>query len=41
MRYTVILHPDQKGGFSVQLPAFDGVMTQGNTFEQALETRKI
>jgi antitoxin HicB len=35
--FTVILTPEQKGGYSVSIPAFDGAVTQGDTFEQAME----
>jgi predicted RNase H-like HicB family nuclease len=35
--YTVILSPQRAGGYSVSIPAFDGAVTQGDTFEQAME----
>jgi antitoxin HicB len=36
MRYTVLLHPDESGGFSVTVPELDGCATQGGTFEEAV-----
>lgn len=35
--YTILLQPERAGGFSVSIPAFDGAVTQGDTFEQAME----
>lgn len=36
--YTVLLDPDEdEGGFTVTVPALPGVVTQGETAEQALE----
>jgi antitoxin HicB len=36
-RYTVILHPDlEEGGFSVEVSALPGWLTQGETYEDAL-----
>jgi predicted RNase H-like HicB family nuclease len=35
--YTVILSPERAGGSSVSIPAFESAVTQGDTFEQAME----
>ena len=37
MKYTVILVPDPAGGFSALAPAMPGCVSQGDTFEQALD----
>jgi len=34
--YTVVLEPDVKGGFAVCCPALPGVVTEGETVEEAL-----
>jgi antitoxin HicB len=36
-QYTVLLSPEEAGGYSVSIPAFDGAVTQGDTFEEAME----
>lgn len=36
LRYTVLLHPDETGGFAVTVPELDGCATQGRTFEEAV-----
>jgi len=40
MRYTIILHPEDQGGYSVTVPALDGCVTQGETFEEAVENAR-
>ena len=35
-RYTVLLYPDAEGGYSVVIPAFGWLATQGATVEEAL-----
>ncbi|MGH2352237.1 MAG: type II toxin-antitoxin system HicB family antitoxin [Chloroflexota bacterium] len=35
--YTIILEPDtQEGGYTVTVPALPGVVTQGETFDEAI-----
>jgi antitoxin HicB len=36
MRYTVLLEPEEDGGFVVSVPALPGCISQGDTREQAL-----
>jgi predicted RNase H-like HicB family nuclease len=39
--YTVLLDPDEEeGGYTVTVPALPGVVTQGETVEEALEMAK-
>ncbi len=33
--YTVLFEPAEEGGYVVSVPAFGGVMTQGETLEEA------
>jgi len=40
MRYTILLHPEDEGGFSVTVPALDGCVTQGDTFVDAVENAR-
>ena len=35
LRYTVILVPEEEGGYSVDVPALPGCYTQGETREEA------
>jgi len=35
-RYTVLLYPEAEGGYSVVVPAFGWLATQGSTVEEAL-----
>src|SRR5881398_2146021 len=36
-RYTILLHPDpDEGGYTVTVPALPGVVTQGETLEEAI-----
>lgn len=39
-RYTVLLYPDPDGGYSVLVPAFGLLATQGDTVEEALAMAK-
>lgn len=35
--YTILLHPDQEeGGYTVMVPAVPGVITEGDTIEEAI-----
>src|SRR4051812_5295030 len=36
-QYTVLLEPDEAGGFTVTVPALPGIVTQGETVEEALD----
>lgn len=36
LKYTVILIPEEEGGYSVEVPALPGCYTQGETREEAL-----
>ncbi|MBE9501450.1 MAG: type II toxin-antitoxin system HicB family antitoxin [Chloroflexi bacterium] len=36
MKYTVILVPEEEGGYSVEVPALPGCYTQGETREEAI-----
>jgi predicted RNase H-like HicB family nuclease len=38
--YTVILHPDETGGYWTEVPALPGCGSQGETVEEALEMTK-
>jgi antitoxin HicB len=39
--YTVLLDPDEEdGGYTVTVPALPGVVTQGETIDEALEMAK-
>ena len=36
-RYTILLHPDQEvGGYTVTVPALPGIVTEGDTIEEAI-----
>jgi antitoxin HicB len=37
LEYTVLLDPDDEGGYTVTVPALPGVITQGDTRDEALE----
>ena len=37
MRYTVILEPEEEGGFHIWCPALKGCHSQGDTKEEALD----
>jgi antitoxin HicB len=34
--YTIILDPDQEGGYTVTVPALPGCVTEGETVEECL-----
>jgi predicted RNase H-like HicB family nuclease len=36
MKLKVVLHPEEVGGYSVELPALPGCFSQGETVEEAL-----
>ena len=37
-QYTAVLEPDkEKGGYTVYIPSLPGCISEGDTFEQALE----
>lgn len=35
--YTVILEPAEEGGYTVTVPALPGCVTEGDTFEEAIQ----
>ena len=39
-RYTILLYPEPEGGYSVLVPAFGLLATQGDTVEEALAMAK-
>lgn len=39
-KFTVILEPEEDGGYSVHCPALPGCSSQGNTLEEALDNIK-
>lgn len=39
-KYTVIFEPAEEGGYVVYVPALQGCVTQGETFEQAYKMAK-
>ena len=36
-KFTVILEPEEDGGYSIHCPALPGCSSQGNTIEEALD----
>lgn len=40
LRYNVFFEPAEEGGFTVTVPRLPGVVTEGNTFEEAQENVK-
>lgn len=36
LKYTAVFEPEEKGGYSVTIPALPGCISQGETFEEAL-----
>lgn len=40
MKYTVILEPQEEGGYTVQCQELPGAISQGETKEEALENIK-
>lgn len=39
-RYTVVLEPANEGGYTVTVPALPGCISEGDTYEEALENIK-
>lgn len=39
-RFAVLLEPDEEGGFTVLVPSLPGVVTQGETVDEALENAR-
>lgn len=39
-QYTAVFEPEKGGGYSVTIPALAGCISQGDTFEEALENIK-
>ncbi len=40
-RYMIILHPDaEEGGYTVTVPALPGVVTEGESIEEAISMAK-
>jgi len=40
LKYTVILVPEEEGGYSVEVPALPGCFTQGETRDEAISMAK-
>lgn len=40
LKYTVIFEPAGEGGYMVSVPALPGCITEGDTFEEAMELTK-
>ncbi|MCL4365771.1 type II toxin-antitoxin system HicB family antitoxin [Patescibacteria group bacterium] len=40
LKYTVIFEPAEEGGYVVSVPALPGCVTEGDTFEKAVEMIK-
>ena len=40
LKYTVILVPEEEGGYSVEVPALPGCYTQGETRDEAISMAK-
>jgi predicted RNase H-like HicB family nuclease len=40
LKYTVILVPEEEGGYSVEVPALTGCYTQGETREEVIAMAK-
>ena len=40
LTYTVILDPAEEGGYTVTVPALPAVVTEGDTYEEAIEMAK-
>jgi len=39
-KYTIILTPEESGGYSVAVPELPGCFTQGETLEEAIDMAK-
>ena len=40
LNYTIVLDPAEEGGYTVTVPALPPVVTEGDTFEEAIEMAK-
>jgi antitoxin HicB len=40
LKYTIILIPEEEGGYSVEVPALPGCYTQGETRKEAISMAK-
>jgi predicted RNase H-like HicB family nuclease len=40
LKYTAIFEPAEEGGYIVTVPSLPGIVTQGDTFEEAVEMIK-
>ena len=40
MKYTVILEPQEEGGYTVTVPALPGCISEGDTVDEALNNIK-
>jgi len=40
MKFNVLFHKEEDGGYSVEVPALDGCYSQGDTMEEATENAK-
>lgn len=40
LKYTIILIPEEEGGYSVEVPALPGCYTQGETRDEAVSMAK-
>ena len=40
LKYTVVLIPEENGGYSVEVPTLPGCVTQGETREEAIAMAK-
>ncbi|MFH1712789.1 MAG: type II toxin-antitoxin system HicB family antitoxin [Candidatus Jacksonbacteria bacterium] len=39
-QYTIILEPCEEGGFTVSVPALPGCITEGDSFQEAIDRAK-
>ena len=40
LSYTIVLEPAEEGGYTVTVPALPPVVTEGDTYEEAIEMAK-
>lgn len=40
LKYTAVFEPENKGGYSVTIPALPGCISEGDSFEEALSNIK-
>ena len=38
--YTIVLEPAEEGGYTVTVPALPAIVTEGDTYEEAIEMAK-